>query len=128
MKKFTCVILSALLAISMVACSSDKKEDKPQEPANSTVTEVTGGEEEQGTEEETPAVLTELPEWVDADKIEAEAFTYSRDDVSMYFFNGCDISKLSDENKDKILFITGCETIEEAQTVLDQCMAIIMAE
>lgn len=121
MKKIICIVLSAFLAISMAACSSSndaKGNTSSQETGSSVI-------EESSDSEETPATLTELPEWVEKDSIEADAFYYSRDDVRMYFYEGCPLEKSNDENKKNCLYITGCDTIEEAQEILDQCIEYI---
>ena len=63
MKKIICIVLSAFLAISMAACSSSndaKGKTSSQETGSSVV-------EESSDSEETPAALTELPEWVEKD-------------------------------------------------------------
>lgn len=129
MKRLTSLLIVTALIAGLTSCS---KEEPQQTPVNSQPEIVQNSTEENpsGAEIIEPDTSYELPAWIEADTIEDAAFYYGDGETRLYFYEGANVcsSSLSDDFRASVLSITGCETIEDAQALLDHCIELIKAK
>ena len=129
MKKPTSLLIIAVLIVGLTSCT---REETQKIPVNSQPEIVQNSNEEQpaGAEIIEPDTSYELPAWIESDTIEDAAFYYGNGETRLYFYEGANVcsSSLSDEFRASVLSITGCETFEEAQSLLEHCIELIKAK
>ena len=123
MKKLTSLLILVAFIAGLTSCS---KEEPQQSPASSQPEIVQKSTEEKpsGAEIIEPDTSYELPAWIESDTIEDAAFYYGDGETRLYFYEGANVCSpsLSEDFKASVLAITGCKTIEEAQSLLEHCI------
>lgn len=129
MKKLTSLLIIAVLIVGLTSCT---REETQQIPVNSQPEIVQKSTEERpsGAEIIEPDTSYELPAWIESDTIEDAAFYYGNGETRLYFYEGANVcsTSLSEDFKASVLAITGCKTIEEAQSLLEHCIELIKAK